>query len=335
MNKRGIALILVFIIIVVLTILGASIISRGIAETRILQRTVESTQAFWLAESGLMESLFALKANFNAANIPLTLLGQGVYNAIIGPAVAGTRTVTANGCMPAGCNCNPLACRTIRTIQATMAAAAGPPPANFYNNVIYAAGGLDVSGGSNAERGNITYALSLNGVANIVLGTGVLTRDDSINPLAPLDYNQLRQISRNQNNYHDATHNPAWPGSFWFDQPNRIPNIVFTEGDFTIHGNTQVSGFYVVGGEVACDATLSGNVAVDGCIYTRGDFTVNGGGHAINIFGGVWVGGIATLHGGVDLRYNPDYMNAIQNLNINTVVQMTNWRDTQNPYTLQ
>jgi type 1 fimbria pilin len=95
-----------------------------------------------------------------------------------------------------------------------------------------------------------------------------------------------------------------------------------------------VGGFFIVGGEVVYDATLSGNVSVQGTIYTLGRFTVNGGGSALNVNGGVWSGQQVTLTGNAKIAYHSEYMNAIDALNINTSVRINSWSDTQNPYPL-
>lgn len=56
MNKRGIALILGFTIIVVLIILSAGIVSSSISERVITQRSNASLKAFWAAEAGVAKS---------------------------------------------------------------------------------------------------------------------------------------------------------------------------------------------------------------------------------------------------------------------------------------
>ncbi len=65
MDKRGAALILSFMAIVILTILGTAAISRSISERSITQRYVESTQAFWLAEGGLAVAYKGLTENWD------------------------------------------------------------------------------------------------------------------------------------------------------------------------------------------------------------------------------------------------------------------------------
>lgn len=56
MNKRGVALILGFTVIVVLTILGGAIVSSSISERHFTERFIASTRAFWAAEAGLAKS---------------------------------------------------------------------------------------------------------------------------------------------------------------------------------------------------------------------------------------------------------------------------------------
>ncbi|MCX5713144.1 MAG: hypothetical protein NTY47_08855, partial [Candidatus Omnitrophica bacterium] len=106
----------------------------------------------------------------------------------------------------------------------------------------------------------------------------------------------------------------------------------FLEGNFTIKGNDKVGGLFVVGGggDVVYDATLAGTVGVDGCIYTRGNFTIKGGGGAgINI-DSIWVGRTTTLGGSSVVTYNQAYMDALIGLGINADVQITSWQEEYN-----
>lgn len=64
MNKRGIALIVAFMVIVVLTTFSLVISVRSMSERSIAQRYRESTQAFWLAEGGLAVAYKGLKENW-------------------------------------------------------------------------------------------------------------------------------------------------------------------------------------------------------------------------------------------------------------------------------
>lgn len=82
------------------------------------------------------------------------------------------------------------------------------------------------------------------------------------------------------------------------------------------------------------DATINGNGQIDGAIYTRGEFKVNGGGGGLNVNGGVWASEEAELNGNAQVAYNQTYMSAIGSFNITTQVQVTSWKDMQNPYQL-
>jgi hypothetical protein len=325
MNKKGSALFFALLIIVVLAILGAAIISRSIYESRLAQRNLESTQAFWLAEAGIARVLSGWRTSATFTAIANTSLGPGEYEVVRNL----SSSASAHGYVP-----SKAAFRVRRTIELTIP---------FYgDNVLYVAGALDangnpvggnitVSGASNSVNGAVSYSGSLSGTLN----APSVMRDPTICPLNLFNFDTLKVISQAQGNYHDASQlNGPFPTSFWFDEANGIPNVVYLEGNLDLAGGgqKQISGFFVVGGELICDATISGNRGVNGCIYTQGDFRINGGGNAVNVNGAVWVGGDVELKGGVDLRYNRSYIEAIQKLRADDFKPI--WRDTQNPYPL-
>ena len=55
MNKRGVALILSYMVIGVLTVFGSIFVSRSVTESNIARRYLNSTRALWIAEAGLAE----------------------------------------------------------------------------------------------------------------------------------------------------------------------------------------------------------------------------------------------------------------------------------------
>lgn len=311
MNRRGAALIISFMVIVVLTILSSAVIARSVSERFIAQRYAESMQAFWLAEAGVSQALNGLRSTFNVS-VSLNpkwsgTLSTGQYEVFVVANIDSENTkIASHGYVP-----TKTGARAERVLEAIMNKFIKVPP-NFYNNVIYSAGGI-------VKSGNPTV-------------TGI---EYNASPLPLLDFEQLRTISQSQNNYHDADHlDGPFPSSFWYDQTKGIPNVVFLEGSLNLSGKKdQVGGFFVVGGDVIYDATIGGNAAIDGAVYTRGGFTINGGGSVpFNVNGGIWSGGQATLNGSsVTVAYNETYMSAIKELGINTDVQMTDWRDRQNP----
>jgi len=333
MNKKGIALILGFIVIAVLAIFGATVISRSISETRVVKRHTESNQAFWLAEAGINCALKELKLSYSStlANCTVSPIGAGRYavGAPVNIVKSGQtyKQITSYGFIPAAAPA-----RENRTIEALMVKFEYTPN-DFYTNAIYTAGGVSISGKAYTVEGNVTYAGNFTGYEGDVNGT--IESDPLIYPLVQLNFDEIRARSISQGNYHNSTQlNGPFPTSFWYNETAGIPNVVFLEGNLDLSGKTHVAGFFVVGGEVTYNATISGNVDVDGSIYTLGRFTINGGGNALNVDGGSWSGQLTTLHGGATVHYNQTVMTAIRNLNFTTDVQIVSWREVKNPYNL-
>ncbi len=337
-KKKGIALIFTFLAIIVLTILGGLVISRSISESRIAQRYADSTQAFWLAESGVNRALYELRNNYATTGASLwpTMQGAGRYEVDVENIAIGGRQnkkVTSHGFVPAAG-----VARAERIIEAIMS---NYIPPDFYGNAIYSAGDVDFNGNSYSVTGNVRYADEIDNTGNV---TGVITQDPLINPLALLNFQQLLTISQGQGNVYDATRlqdvqrgRDSFPVSFWYSPG--VPNVVYVLTDLQLNGDIgSIGGFYVVVGDVLTnpsgtyDATVNGNGRIEGAIYTRGEFKINGGAGRLNVNGGVWAGTEAELNGNATVDYNQEYMDAIKMLDIGSEVQIANWRDTQNPY---
>ncbi len=340
MNNRGFALIFGFTIIAVLAILAGATLSRSISEVRLTQEYTESNQAFWLAEAGLAQVLATLRNDSSVTSISATPLGSGGYSAAISG--SGTsRTVIGSGFLP---YTSP---RLTRSIQVTMVRHVPP---DFYDNAIYSAENVDLKGTTYIVNGNVTYATNITNTGNI---NGTIEQDASISPLARLDFQQLRTISVAQGNLYvvsgsklvnQATGLEGFPASFWYSAPTNssdpttgTPNIVYIEGDLTLNGNIgTIGGFFVVAGDVintpdiTQDATINGIGMVEGAIYTRGEFRINGGGGNLNVNGGVWSGDQARLNGNAQVDYNATIMGAIEGLGLSGTFQISNWHDLAN-----
>lgn len=325
MDKKGSVLVMCFMVITVFSIMSAAMFAGSVSENVFTKRYSEFTQAFWLAEAGANKALDELRVSYATTSVADTAMGAGGYSATITNNPDGTRTVTSAGFIP---YLAPF--RVQRAIQVVMNKLPMVPP-NFYNSALYSAGNVVIKGNSYDIEGDVIYAGTISSNTGNIDGT--ITHDPAISPLASLSFNQLRAISKSQGNYHNSSQlNGPFPNTFWYDEAAGIPNVVFLEGNLDLTGKTSVGGFFVVGGEVIYDAVISGNVSVKGCIYTRGNFTINGGGNSLNIEGGVWTGTGATLNGNAKIDYHGTYMQAIQNLGIDTDVQVISWLDTQNPY---
>lgn len=250
LNKKGIALILGFIVITVLTILGSAIVSRSISESNISRRYSESTQAFWLAEAGLNRALKELKSNYTTSGNCLwpANLGEGRYCADV-EIVGDDRWVTSHGFVPAT---TPAAVE--RRLKAVMNKYIPP---NFYDNAIYSSGEVDFNGNSYNVTGDILYADSIEYSQNNVNGN--ITQDSSISPLALLDFQQLYTISQGQQNVYvksgnnlvnQATGSQSFPSSFWY-APG-VPNVVYVESDLELKGNIRHHWWFFCGSR-RCD----------------------------------------------------------------------------------
>jgi hypothetical protein len=78
MNKRGVALILSYMVIVILTVFGAIFGYRSVSESSIAKRYTESSRAFWIAETGLTNAYYSLINNQEVSSSPISLAG-GTY----------------------------------------------------------------------------------------------------------------------------------------------------------------------------------------------------------------------------------------------------------------
>ncbi len=374
MKKKGIALVLAFAVIMILAVLGSIIISRSINESQLAKRYAESSQAFWLAEAGINRALKELKDSYiiTGSDLWSTTVdldqntGDGKYSVSVEDITIDSqphKKVTARGGIPSTGTA-----RAERVVEAIMSKYI---PNNFYDNAVYSAGTVDFNGNSYIVANNevppdnkaVLYGgdFEVQNPGNI---TGTTTHDPSINPLALLDFEQLHDISTTQQNVYvksgnklinESTGLEGFPTKFWYsdgvdndgdgtideDDDGGPPNVVYIESDLTLNGNVgTIGGFYVVVGDVITnpagtyDASINGNGQVNGVIYTLGTFSVNGGGGGLNVSGGVWSGEEVELNGNANITYNKDYMDAIEDLDINPGVQIDSWRETQGPYKL-
>jgi len=335
MNERGVALILVSMLLVGLTIFSTAIISSNFSENTFAQKYLESTQAFWLSEAGIDRALYNLRNN--STIVDKTALGQGAYSVTIVYNGNNTYNVTSQGAIPFDA---PFV--SSRVIQAVIDRT--PIPDDFYDYVIWSSGNILIKGtgqgnfgsvgGDVISGGNINTIPAATPPGDVITGS-ISTNDPTATPLPLLDFKILRDVSQIQGNYYTTADlkNPTFPTSFWNNQTLGIPNVVFIEGDLVLKGGDNVGGFFVVGGDTIYTTTISGNVGIDGSIYTPGPINVDGGGTNLNIDGCIWAGSVL-LEGSITLTYNAQYAQIIRDSGFNTIFRLTSWRDTQNPYQL-
>jgi len=144
MNKRGVALIISFMVIAVLVILGSATISSSMSERFISQRYTESNQAFWLAEAGVASALLQLKADpANLGSISAASLGKGEYSVDAIVAEGPNLRITAHGFIPS--QAAPRAERRITVLVQSSGGGAIPKP-DLIDYAIDTTGTLNIKG---------------------------------------------------------------------------------------------------------------------------------------------------------------------------------------------
>ncbi|MFA6282490.1 MAG: PilX N-terminal domain-containing pilus assembly protein, partial [Candidatus Omnitrophota bacterium] len=207
MNKKGTILIIVLLVVVVLSLLGSAIISRSVSENRLAQINLESNQAFWLAEAGVSRAMNALRSNYDTTGPDYANVGPSgsqIGGCSFTSSVSGAnRIITAIGCVPASCNCDPTSCHAIRAIQALMNQYQ-VIPVGFYDNAIYSAGSVGI--GSNCPvDGNVFSGAPVTGS---VESPHAITQNDPTlqeEGLPALSFSELRQKSIDQGWYNPST----------------------------------------------------------------------------------------------------------------------------------
>jgi len=109
-RKRGIALIIALLVIMVLAILTTALLSRSVTESRNTWRFVYAANAFWLAEAGIQRGLYQINnaggswtgwTDVNGAKqLQVTLAGRGDYNVTVSDPASTSPLVTATGFFP-------------------------------------------------------------------------------------------------------------------------------------------------------------------------------------------------------------------------------------------
>ncbi|OIO38907.1 MAG: hypothetical protein AUJ75_02105 [Candidatus Omnitrophica bacterium CG1_02_49_10] len=323
-GKRGFVLISAYLVIAVLAVLMTALILFLITESRSVQRQVESVQAFYLAEAALDRGISQLPGNTTGG---LFSLGAGEYDLTITPDARMPKSkwrIRGTGYVPSEAEA-----RSTRAVEAVLIS----QPLNL-NQAIYTAGDVDINGSAYSIEGDVYLAGSIDNTDNI---SGLINVDPSINPLFTLDFGLLRQMAVEQGNLFTAGFSvDDLPDDFWYDEESKIPNVVYIESDLTLNGNIgQIGGFILVLGDVITnpgaemDTTINGKGEIEGFIYTRGLFRVNGGGsEGFSVEGGIISGsdGIA-INGNVDIAYEWEYANAIRDLGLTTTPHAAYWQE--------
>ncbi len=273
MTKRGVALIVTFMVVVVLTILGSATISRSVSERFITQRYVELTRAFWLAEAGVNHALGELRNDYNVISGNCkweTNLGSGRYCVDLSDKdINGRRTVTAHGYIP-----STIPARAERKIKVLVESTPSNPSLLEY--AIASSGDLKITGnvklmpsGSSHAKSTLTFeqvfGMTKDQVKAIAVsaqaaGTGHVYTNPDINQ-QPV--NGITWVDLTGSNKYKISSD--WSGSGLL-----IVNGNGNDVALDISGSWQFTGVIWVIGKVS----ISGTPVITGAIFAESSFTV-------------------------------------------------------------
>src|SRR3989338_5085566 len=337
---RGFALVYVYSAAMVLVLIAVAASARAFTEWRVAQAQRWGAQALYVAEAGVDQAMAALRADYSWSEgfTQESSGAAGTYDVTV-EAQGNQRTLTAVGTVatPGG-----------GTVQRTVTVVVRQGlPANFFDKAIYSASAVTFNGSAYQVTGSVLSGDVTTTLENTDHVSGQITYDAAAHPLPALDYQQLHDLASAQGNLYDAARlaqvqqgTDQFPAGFWRTPPTDpndpttgVPNIVYVTTDLQLNGDIgTIGGLFVVVGNVLTDpaasedTTLNGRGTVDGPIYTRGQFRINGGGGQLNVLGGVWAGTEARLNGTSQVTYQVSYMAALEGL-LQSDVQMVLWRE--------
>jgi cytoskeletal protein CcmA (bactofilin family) len=347
-NKKGSVLIFVYAVIFILLSLSASVIAHSILERKAFEITKQRAEAFYVAEAGMDSALAALKTSSSyggTGGIPVSVSRDsiviGQYETTVVDVGSSLRNIVITSYVPQKTVTSGVLRQTCKA-EGVARVSANPPPPSFYANAIYSAGEVEFTGNSYDVTGNVVYADTISNAGRV---SGTVSHDITISPLAQFDFSAMRTAAVAQGNLYTAARlasGAAFPTGFWYTAPSDpsdpttgVPNVVYVEGDMTLHGNVTAGGFFLVVGnvltnpDVTSDTEITGNVTVNGCIYSTGEFELKGGGNSLNVNGGIWAGDEAEFTGNAKVAYNTDFMAAVKHFVDNAssgTIQLLSWR---------
>ncbi len=336
-GNRGMALILIYLLLSLLVIILSVFFYTSIQAMKVSQRRLDLIKAFYAAESGLDVALQDVSvASFSAS---LGTISTSGYAGTITPLDATKSTINSIGYSPSS-TANPRVEVQLQVVAEIIA------NDDFFDNALYSASNLTLKGNAYNIVGDLFYdqdsTLDVSHPENVI---GAIAPGDPIDFTTDIDYALLRSMAQAQEDSDVFDHtvdvsnfsSSSLPASFWYDEANGIPNVIYVEGtgDLVIAGTMVVGGFFVV---TSGDCQISGAVTLDGCLLSTDDLKVSG---TINATGGLWAGGVvddesankdgAFISGNITLTYNQTFMDAIESTSFlapgNTVVM--SWQETR------
>jgi len=324
-EKKGVALIIVYALLTLIFIILSVIFYSSTQSMKMSQARISFIRAFYAAESGIDAGLQLMPVG--AGSVPLVInktLGSSAassYAAVINlyPLDPAKWVISSTGYCPDSVSV-PRAEVALEAVVDFIGAD------NFFDHALYSAANLTLKGNAYSITGDVYYDENSNIDVNHDNVSGEIIPGEVIDFLGDIDWSGLRNIAACQDPADVFDHvidvgdfeTSSLPASFWYDEANAIPNVIYVEGsgNLQISGNRTIGGFLVV---VSGDCEISGTVTLDGCLLVKDDIKVSG---TVNIIGGIWAGGVVDdeaankdgvfISGNISLIYDQTYMDAIK-----------------------
>ncbi|MCX5706278.1 MAG: hypothetical protein NTW13_01175 [Candidatus Omnitrophica bacterium] len=295
MNKRGVALIISYMVIAVLTVLGAAFMLRSISEGRISNNYLQSNQALWLADAGIQKAVWELNKNScvgcsqcgtvtpcanctcsSASKCVSGTLGSfGDYDATIDSA---NTTITSIGSVPSRSVAN----KVTRSVKVTLTGGSVFSYASFAQGSIsispntlvdsYNSSLGDYGIGNTGSNGDIGTNSSASGA--ITIGNNVsIYGDASTGPSGTITQGSNTQISGSTTNTNNVTLTPVVV-------PSNLTSLTNAGDLFPAHG-TATSKTLSAGNYKYSSVNIPGNgtVTINGTVnlYLTGSSSISTG----------------------------------------------------------
>ena len=266
MIKKGLALLLVSMIIVILAILGSALFLRSTTEKQAAQSYLGASQAFWLAEAGIENARNQLTDNwFDRASPGDTALGNGTYNFTVYTTDSGGSDLTSN-------QLRIIATGTVQNTTRQVEILLEDIP--IYQHAVAAVTKVELRAGITVH-GDVY----VDGDAEVQAGASIIKLDDSIAPPDPNAYRADLVYTGTT-----ATINGTVEGDVTqTSDPIPLPTVDFadalTNADYVLPAGTTLSGnladglYYITGNVTIDGATLDqGGIISDGKIEIKNGF---------------------------------------------------------------
>lgn len=303
-NKKGSTIVLALVMLMALSILGATAATMAKIEMQIAGNHLEATRAFYMAESGVSYAVALLNENLGID--PEDLSVEDYTSLFQGGKVKFLITDT-------GIDANGKPILYVNSYGKTDGGGAAYVRARLIarfvpdlqaKSALYVEFDLENNGVAGSVEGE--YAMPLcqaddiwtTEQANDTLEASNYTAelgvtDTALNDMPPIGFNAQFAFLKEYADVtiHDISNNT------YLGTPMDLTQIFYHDGDVSV-SNLDGYGILVIDG----DLVLSGNITWNGLMYVNGNIIYNGGGHK-EVYGAVLSSGSVQMNGTVNIRY--------------------------------